>query len=177
MKASYRKAAVVAATKLVECGLGVVYGGGHVGLMGTVADAALAAGGEVIGVIPRALDEREVGHHGLTALHLVDTMYERKQLMAQLSHGYLILPGGIGTLDEFFEVMTASQLGFDLKPIGILNVDGYFDGLLTILDRMNAERFLVKPWSDLVVAGSDPDLVIDELCDRMHSISESVSSA
>lgn len=162
-KPSYKEAAIAASTALVEAGFGIVYGGGHVGLMGATADAGLAAGGEVIGIIPRALDQREVSHHGLTELHLVDSMYERKKLMAELSHSYLVLPGGIGTLDELFEVMTATQLGFDPKPIGLLNVDGYFDGLITILDRMNEERFLPRPWQRLLRASSDVHSLIKHL--------------
>lgn len=151
---SYREAAVASARELVAQGFDVVYGGGHVGLMGVVADTTLAAGGEVIGIIPTALDEREVSHHGLTELHLVNSMGERKDLMAKLSHGYLVLPGGIGTADELFEVMTATQLGFDPKPIGLYNVDGYFDGLIAMLDRMNAEGFLGIPWRQLVFEAS-----------------------
>lgn len=162
-RTSYREAAIASAHELVAQGLDIVYGGGHVGLMGTVADAALAAGGEVIGIIPSALDEREVSHHGLTELHLVDSMGERKHLMARLSHSYLVLPGGIGTADELFEVMTATQLGFDPKPIGLLNVDGYFDGLVTMLDRMNAEGFLTIPWRELVFESSSVESVVAHL--------------
>lgn len=160
---SYREAAVASARELVAQGFDVVYGGGHVGLMGAVADATLAAGGEVIGIIPSALDEREVSHHGLTELHLVSSMGERKDLMARLSHGYLVLPGGIGTADELFEVMTATQLGFDPKPIGMYNVDGYFDGLATMLDRMVDEGFLTTPWRELVFEASSIEAVVAHL--------------
>lgn len=160
---AYKDAAVDIGSRLVRTGFGLVYGGGHVGLMGTVADAGLAAGGEVIGVIPQALDRREVSHQGLTELHLVESMYRRKQMMAELSHCYLVLPGGIGTLDELFEVMTATQLGFDRKPIGLLNVDGYFDGLLTILQKMNAELFLTRDWSSLLVTSEDPQHLVQRL--------------
>jgi len=159
----YRRAAKDAAEELVRHGLDVVYGGGHVGLMGTVADAALAAGGEVVGIIPRALDEREVSHHGITELHLVDSMFERKQLMARMSSSYLILPGGIGTLDELFEVMTATQLGFDPKPIALYNVEGYFDGLLAMLERMNEEQFLGQNWRGLVSAGDHLEPLVEHL--------------
>lgn len=160
---SYREAAIESARELVKQGFDVVYGGGHVGLMGTVADATLAAGGEVIGIIPAALDEREVSHHGLSELHLVSTMGERKHLMARLSRAYLVLPGGIGTADELFEVMTATQLGFDPKPIGLLNVDGYFDGLTTMLDRMVDEGFLTTPWRELVFESTSIESIVTHL--------------
>ena len=111
-------------------GLGLVYGGAKVGLMGIVADAALAAGGEVIGVLPRALQERELAHTGLTQLHVVSSMHERKQLMADLADGFVALPGGFGTLDEFCEVLTWAQLGIHTKPCGLLNVNAYYDGFL-----------------------------------------------
>ncbi len=171
-KPSYKAAAEATTTALVEAGFGIVYGGGHVGLMGATADAGLAANGEVIGIIPRALDQREVSHHGLTELHLVDSMYERKQLMAELSDCYLVLPGGIGTLDELFEVMTATQLGFDPKPIALLNVDGYFDGLITILERMNEEKFLPRSWRNLLTADSDTETIIRYLHNAVTRLSE-----
>lgn len=122
--------------------VGLVYGGGGIGLMGTVADAALAAGGEVIGVIPRGLWELEVGHKRLSALHIVDSMHERKAMMAELSDGFIVLPGGIGTMEEFFEVWTWAQLKLHHKPVGLLNVAGYFDPLLGFLDSMVAKGFL-----------------------------------
>ena len=122
-------------TQLAQDGIGVVYGGGRIGLMGLVADAALAAGGEVIGVIPAALAEREVAHQGLSQLHIVDSMHERKALMNELSAGFIALPGGFGTFEEFCEVVTWSQLGIHRKPCGLLNVAGYFDPLIAMFDR------------------------------------------
>ncbi len=123
-------------------GLGLVYGGGHIGLMGVLADAVLAGGGEAIGVITRAMVERELAHDRLTALHVVDTMHQRKALMADLAGGFAALPGGFGTGDELFEILTWAQLGLHTKPIGLLNVAGYFDPLLAWVDRCIAEGFL-----------------------------------
>lgn len=167
---AYKDAAIDIAKRLVRSRLGIVYGGGHVGLMGAIADAGLEEQGEVIGIIPRALDEREISHHGLTELHLVDSMYQRKQLMAELSQCYLVLPGGIGTLDELFEVMTATQLGFDPKPIALLNIEGYFDGLIAMLERMTDELFLPKGWKRLITASDDPAVIIEGLKDQLASV-------
>lgn len=137
-------AAAGLARHLVSQGIGIVYGGGNVGLMGVVADAALAAGGEVIGVIPESLLAKELGHQGCTQLHVTRSMHERKQLMVDLSEGFIALPGGFGTLDELFETLTWLQLGFHTKPVGLLNVNGFFDHLLTYLDHMTAAG-LLKP--------------------------------
>src|SRR5688500_17792950 len=122
--------------------IGWVYGGGNVGLIGILAYAALGAGGEVIGIITSGLMRREVGHTGLADLRIVETMHERKALMADLSDGFLALPGGMGTLDELFEILTWAQLGIHTKPCGLLNIAGYFTPLITLLDHMVAERFL-----------------------------------
>jgi len=122
--------------------IGLVYGGGNVGLMGAVADGALRAGGEVIGVIPTPLMDQELGHIGVTKLHVVASMHERKQLMADLSDGFIALPGGIGTLEEFFETFTWLQFGFHTKPVGLLNVAGFYDHLLTFLRHATDEQFL-----------------------------------
>jgi hypothetical protein len=131
---AYVQTAVETGRKLTERGIGVVYGGGRVGLMGALADSALAAGGEVIGIIPEALAAREIAHRGLTELHVVGSMHERKALMAAESDAFLTLPGGFGTLEELFEAVTWRQLGFHDKPCGIVNVAGYFDGLLRFCD-------------------------------------------
>jgi uncharacterized protein (TIGR00730 family) len=125
-------------------GIGVVYGGGDVGLMGAVADAAISAGGEVIGVIPRSLEAKEVAHRGVTELHVVGSMHERKALMAELSDGFIALPGGLGTLDEFFEIATWGQLGLHAKPFALLNVGGFYDHLIAFLDHCVDEGF-VRP--------------------------------
>jgi uncharacterized protein (TIGR00730 family) len=136
---------------LAQRRIGVVYGGGRVGLMGVLADATLAAGGEVIGVIPQALMDREVGHKGLTQLHVVDSMHARKALMAELANGFVALPGGIGTLEEIFEVWTWAQLGMHRKPCALLDVNGFFTPLVGFLDRLVAEGFL-RPESRAMLA-------------------------
>jgi len=160
---AYAAAAREMGRVLAERGIGVVYGGGNVGLMGEVADAALAAGGEVTGVIPRSLMEREVGHAGLTTLEVVETMHERKARMADLSDGFIALPGGFGTLDELCEVLTWSQLGIHAKPCAILNVDGYFDALIALFDHALREGFLRGPHRSLVIEGTDPAALLDSM--------------
>ena len=144
-------------TTLARRGLRLVYGGGRVGLMGIVADAALAAGGEVIGVIPRALAEREIAHAGLTTLHVVASMHERKALMAELADGFLALPGGYGTLEEFCEVLTWAQLGIHAKPCALLDVDRFYAPLVAMFDGAVAEGFVRPDHRALVLAGDDPD--------------------
>ena len=143
-------AAAEAARSIVAAGYAIVYGGGRVGLMGRVADAALEAGGEVIGVIPQALARAEVAHTGITQLHVVQSMHERKALMADLSDGFIALPGGFGTMDEFHEILTWRQLGIHQKPVGLLNVDGYYDDLLALYDRMEADGFVTEQTRRLV---------------------------
>jgi uncharacterized protein (TIGR00730 family) len=139
---AYAGAAAGLARVLAERGMGVVYGGGRAGLMGVVADTALAAGAEVIGVIPQDLVDREIGHTGLTELRVVGSMHERKALMAELAGAFVALPGGAGTLEELIEVYTWSQLGLHRKPTGVLNVRGYYDGLAALLDHAVQEGFL-----------------------------------
>lgn len=148
---------------LGEAGLGVVYGGGNIGLMGVVAEAALASGTRVIGVTPRRLLEREVVHTGLSELHVVESMHERKVLMAELSDAFIALPGGMGTLDEFFEMVTLVQLGVQAKPCGLLNVEGYFDRLHAFLDHAVAERFVNAAHRDMIVVERDPSRMIARL--------------
>jgi uncharacterized protein (TIGR00730 family) len=144
-------------------GIRMVYGGGRVGLMGAAADAALAAGGTVVGVIPRMLWDREVGHSGLSELHIVETMHERKALMVELSDAFVALPGGIGTLDELFETWTWGQLGIHRKPFGVLNVAGYFDSLLAFLDHVSEERFLPTQHRAMLVTETSPDGLLARL--------------
>lgn len=141
---------------LAERDIGLVYGGGHVGLMGRVADACLGAGGRVVGVIPRSMVERELAHQGLDELHVVDTMHQRKALMAELANGFVAMPGGIGTLEELFEVWTWAQLGYHSKPVGLLNVDGYFDSLSAFIDEMVADRFLRPEYKRTLHVTDDP---------------------
>jgi hypothetical protein len=141
-----------------------VYGGGRVGLMGTMADAALAAGGAVIGVIPKSLATREIAHGGLSELHVVDSMHERKALMADLSDGFIALPGGFGTMDELCEILTWSQLRIHTKPVGLLNAGGYYDNLLALFDSMVAEGFVSAQNRRLLLAASS----VDDLLEQMH---------
>lgn len=148
---------------IVERGYGLVFGGGHVGLMGRIADAVLAAGGEAIGVIPAGLERREVAHRHLTQLHVVQTMHERKALMAELSDGFVALPGGIGTLEELFEAVTWAQLGIHAKPCGILDVNGYYRGLLDFLDAMVREGFVREGNRSLFVVADDAVDLLDRL--------------
>ena len=159
----YRRAAVELGTTLAGRGIELVYGGGNVGLMGELADAALAQGGRVIGVIPEALVAREVGHDGLTDLRVVGSMHERKAMMADLADGFIALPGGFGTLEEFCEVLTWAQLGFHRKPCGILNVAGYYDPLLELFDRAVAEQFVRPAHRGMILV----ERTIDALLARM----------
>jgi uncharacterized protein (TIGR00730 family) len=141
---------------LADRGIGVVYGGGRLGLMGALADATLGADGEVVGVIPRGLVDRELAHPGLTELHVVETLHERKGLMAELADGFIALPGGLGTLEELAEVASWAQLDLHAKPIGLLGVDGYWDGLLAWLDHAVATGFIAPAHRSLLAV--DPDL-------------------
>jgi uncharacterized protein (TIGR00730 family) len=153
-------------TELARRGLRLVYGGGQVGLMGLVADAALAAGGEVVGVIPRLLNRREVAHEGLTRLEVVESLAERKLRMGALADAYVSLPGGIGTLDELFEAWSWSQLGIEAKPNGLLNVAGYFDPLLTFLDAAVDGGFLRSAHRALLVVDTRAAALLDRLSAR-----------
>ena len=141
----------------------LVYGGGRNGLMGIVADATLAAGGRVVGVIPKALVEKEWAHNGCTELHIVETMHERKRIMAEHADAFLSLPGGIGTLEEFFEVWTWRQLGYHDKPVGLLNVDGYYDSLLAFLSSSVKAGFMNHWLMDLIHTGSEAEPLMREL--------------
>ena len=160
---AYLAAAVRMGRLLASEGIELVYGGGRVGLMGAVADACLADGGLVIGVIPRFLMDLELGHQGVTELRIVESMHERKALMADLSDGFAALPGGIGTMEELFEVWTWGQLGNHDKPVGLLNVDGYFDPLRAFIDHMVEERFLHGEHRAMLRVETDPALLIDQL--------------
>lgn len=141
----------------------LVYGGGRVGLMGTVADATLAAGGSVVGVIPDALMKREVGHRGLTELHVVQTMHERKQLMAERADAFIALPGGIGTLEELYEVWSWQQLGYHDKPVALLNVAGYYDALLAFMAESHRRGFVSNAQYDALLVDDDPARLLDRL--------------
>jgi uncharacterized protein (TIGR00730 family) len=160
---SYRAAAEALGAAVAKRGLGLVYGGAHVGLMGVVADAALAHGGEVIGVLPRALEAKELAHRNLSALYVVESMHERKALMAELSDCFVALPGGIGTLEETFEAWTWTQLGLHEKPCALLDVDGYYGALQLFLDRAVADRFVRPEHRSMLLVESDPERLLDAL--------------
>lgn len=159
----HREAAARFGRAVARRGLGLVYGGGAVGLMGVAADAALAAGGAVVGVIPRFLLEREVGHGGVSELIVVESMHERKAAIAGRADAFVALPGGIGTLEELAETWTWTLLGLHAKPCGVLNVAGYFDPLLAFLDQMAAEGFVSGPHRALLAVAAEPDELLDRL--------------
>ncbi len=160
---AYTEAATALGRELAHRGTRVVYGGASVGLMGAVADAALAAGGEVVGVIPQHLVDREVAHHGLTELHVTGSMHERKALMADLADGFVALPGGLGTLEELAEILTWSQLGLQSKPCGLLDVADFYAPLLAFLDHTVTERFVSPEHRALVLSGRRPGDLLDTL--------------
>lgn len=159
----YRAAAEGLGRALAGRGIGVVFGGGRVGLMGALADATLGAGGRIIGVIPGALEAKELGHTGLTELRVVKSMHERKAMMADLSDGFIALPGGWGTLDELFEILTWGQLGLHVKPCGLLNVDGYFDRLLAFMQHAIDERFVRPENGSMLAVATEPDALLDAM--------------
>ncbi len=148
---------------LASRGITVVYGGGRVGLMGALAEAALAAGGEVIGIIPEMLERREVAFRGLTELHVVHSMHERKQMMADLSDGFIAMPGGFGTFEEFCETLTWAQLGMHAKPCGLLNVKGFYDPLLALFDHAAAEKLLRAVHRSMVIAAEQPEALLEAM--------------
>jgi uncharacterized protein (TIGR00730 family) len=163
-KPIYRETAKSVGKLIAQQQLRLVYGGGNIGLMGVVADAVLESGGEVVGVIPGHLQEKEVGHAGLTELHVVGTMHERKALMANLSDAFIALPGGFGTFEEFCEILTWAQLDLHHKPCGLLNVNGFYDPLLMLFDRAVDEGFLRPEYRSMVLTATDAD----ELLMRMR---------
>lgn len=159
----YKAVAQALGRALVERGLGLVYGGGNVGLMGTIADSVLAVGGTAIGVIPQALVDKELAHKDLTQLHIVGSMHERKAMMADLSDGFIALPGGFGTFEEFCEVLTWAQLGFHQKPCGLLNIDGYYNTLIAMFDHATVEQFVRPAHRSLVLEAQDPNQLLDRM--------------
>jgi uncharacterized protein (TIGR00730 family) len=163
LRAVYAQAAQAVGRLLCRRGIALVYGGGNVGLMGVLADACLAQGGQVIGVIPQALVDREVAHIGLTELRVVKSMHERKAVMAELSDAFVALPGGYGTWEELFEMLTWSQLGLQRKPCGLLNVNGYYDPLLELANEAVSEGFLREANRHLLLSDDDPERLLDRL--------------
>jgi hypothetical protein len=162
---AYTAAARAVGDLLGQRQIALVYGGGNVGLMGILADACLAAGGKVVGVIPKALAEKEVAHMGLTEMHVVSSMHERKALMADRADAFLALPGGFGTWDEFCEVFTWAQLGILRKACALLNVQGYYDSLLGLADRACEDGFILPQHREMLLADSDPARLLDRLCE------------
>jgi uncharacterized protein (TIGR00730 family) len=155
-------AATKLASTLCERGIGLVYGGAAVGVMGAIADAVLDAGGEAIGVIPKSLAVKEVAHESLSELHVVASMHERKAMMADLADGFIALPGGWGTLEEIFEILTWAQLGFHDKPCGLLNVDGYYDGLISFLENSFDQQFVNELCRPMLMKANEPKVLLDQ---------------
>jgi hypothetical protein len=158
---AYSSAARALAQSLVDRNLGLVYGGASVGIMGLIADTVLQLGGRAVGVIPEALVRKEVAHKSLTELHVTQSMHERKTMMAELSDGFIAMPGGIGTLEEIFEIWTWAQLGIHAKPCGLLNAAGYFDALTTFLDHAVAEQFVKPPHRAILIVEQTPEALLD----------------
>ncbi|MDQ1830496.1 LOG family protein [Massilia scottii] len=162
----YAEAARAMGRTLVGQGIGLVYGGGKVGLMGVIADEVLRLGGEAVGVIPQALVERELAHGGLTKLFIVRDMHERKAMMAELSDGFIAMPGGMGTLEELFEMLTWSQLGIHRKPVGVLNAGGFYDLLAAFVAHQNREAFVRDEHARLMMVESEPEALLARLLAR-----------
>ncbi len=161
--ASYAEGARLLGREMAARQIGLVFGGGRVGLMGVIADAVLGAGGEVIGVIPAALEEKELAHRGCTELHVVSTMHERKSLMADFAKGFIALPGGFGTMDEIFEMLTWGQLGYHTRPCGFLNISGFYDPLFAFLEHCVDERFVTRVHREMIIAESDAGALLDQM--------------
>ena len=164
-KEAYSNAARELAKSLVNRNIRLVYGGGSVGLMGLVADTVLQLGGQAVGVIPEALVRKEVAHNNLTELHVTKSMHERKNLMADLSDGFIALPGGFGTLEELFEIWTWAQLGIHRKPCGLLNIEGYFNSLISFLDHAVVEQFVKQPHRSILIIENKPEALLDQFAD------------
>ena len=162
-RADYAEAARILARLFVEQNIRLVFGGGNVGLMGVIADEVMRLGGEVVGIIPDSLDQKEVGHRGITELRVVSSMHERKAQMAELADGFIAMPGGIGTFEEFFEILTWAQLGFHEKPCAILNIAGYYDGLLALCDNAVTEGFLRPVHRQLILEDSNPETLLEKM--------------
>ncbi|WP_214767028.1 MULTISPECIES: TIGR00730 family Rossman fold protein [unclassified Exiguobacterium] len=157
----FKEAAATLGTVLAKQDYGLVYGGSRVGTMGAVADAILSANGQAIGVLPHFLQEKEIAHPNLTELHLVDSMHDRKAKMAELADGFIILPGGPGTMEEFFEVFTWAQLGLHEKPCGILNIDGYYDPLIALFEQMETQGFIIPEHAAMLLVESTPEALLE----------------
>ena len=170
--ATYVQAAQGLAQEIVNRGMGLVYGGASVGTMGVLADTVLAGGGMVYGVIPQSLVDKEVAHHGLTELKIVASMHERKALMAKYSDGFIALPGGLGTLEELFEALTWTQLGFHQKPCALLNIDGYYDPLIAFLDHSVNEGFVREEHRQMLLVDDSPAGLLEQMADYQSPVTE-----
>ncbi|MED4225286.1 TIGR00730 family Rossman fold protein [Neobacillus cucumis] len=170
---AYKLGAIQLGIELAKRNITLVYGGSSNGLMGAVADTVLSHGGQVIGVIPSVLVEREISHKGLTELYTVDSMHERKAKMAELADGFIVLPGGTGTLEEFFEVFTWGQIGLHQKPCGLLNIEHYYEPLISLFDHMIEQKFLQDKFRSMILVEENPDALIDHF---HHYIAPSVKS-
>jgi uncharacterized protein (TIGR00730 family) len=162
-RTDYREAALDLARLFIEQNIRLVYGGGNVGLMGIIADEVMRLGGEVVGIIPDSLEKKEVGKRDVTELRVVSSMHERKAQMAELADGFIAMPGGIGTFEEFFEILTWAQLGFHDKPCAILNIAGYYDGLLALCDNAVAEGFLRPAHRQLILEDSNAEILLEKM--------------
>lgn len=160
---AYAEGAKLLGEVLASNDIALIYGGGKVGLMGVIADSVLASNGRAVGVIPHFLHEKEVAHPSLTELYTVDTMHQRKDMMSSLCDGYIMMPGGAGTLEEFFEIFTWAQLGLHEKPIGILNVDGFYDPLIEMLNKMIEEGFIGEHYRELAIVDGNPESLIEKM--------------
>lgn len=174
---AYLETAKQLAAALVRRDIGIVYGGAGIGVMGALADAALEQGGQVTGVIPEQLMAREVSHEQLTELHIVESMHERKALMGSLSDGFIALPGGLGTLEEFFEVLTWNQLGIHAKPCGLLNIDGFYDSLTSFLDHTVCEEFVPEAHRSFLLVEREPDALLEDMQRRFAKMTTIQSAA
>ncbi len=163
LRPAYQQAAATLGTIIAQRRMNLIYGGSKVGLMGIIADAVLAGGGEVIGVIPEFIDAKEIAHTGLTKLYIVNSMHERKSLMADFSDGFIAMPGGFGTFEEFFEVLTWGQLGLHQKPHGLLNIEGYYDPLLKLVDTAIAQKFIREAHRNLILTSPNPESLLDSM--------------
>jgi uncharacterized protein (TIGR00730 family) len=158
----YKSGAIQLGKELARRKITLIYGGSSIGLMGAVADTVLSEGGQAIGVIPRLLEEREISHKGLTELHSVETMHERKAKMMELADGFIVLPGGTGTLEEFFEVFTWGQIGLHQKPCGLLNIHHYYDPLISLFDHMIEQKFLQGKFRSMLIAEAEPSVLLEQ---------------
>ena len=171
---AYVEAAIKLGSALVERDITLVYGGGAFGMMGALANTVLEGGGRAVGVIPGFLMERGQGHPGLKEVHVVDSLHERKAMMAELSDGFLVLPGGLGTLDELFEALTSMQLGVHDKPIGLVNTKGYYDPLIAFMDRALAQEFMTRDHHDLLTMDREVSAVLDAISERLSGLDSEI---